>query len=130
MITQFLEELEKLNFPRDKFAIFGSGPLGIRNLRESHDLDIIVKNDLWQEIVGKYPSKDGRNDAMRIGNVDIFKDWKPWFSDVNELIDSADVISGFRLVKLEYVLRWKKFMGREKDKRDIELITEYLQRNT
>ena len=51
-----LNELKTLDFPQDKFAIFGSGPMAIRGIRESHDIDIIVKYDLWDELEHKYPS--------------------------------------------------------------------------
>jgi hypothetical protein len=50
-----LEELKKLNFPKDKYAVFGSGPLAIRNIRETFDLDVIVKQDLFNELWDKYP---------------------------------------------------------------------------
>jgi len=50
-----LEELKKLNFPKDKYAVFGSGPLAIRNIREAHDLDVIVTHDFFQELCNKYP---------------------------------------------------------------------------
>ena len=46
---RLLKELEKLNLPKDKFAIFGSGPLAVRNLRTANDLDLIV-NDFIPKI--------------------------------------------------------------------------------
>lgn len=123
-----LEELKKLNLPKDKFAIFGSGPLGIRNIRESNDIDLIVKEELWNELRKKYPINKEKYDAIIIGNIEIFHKWPP-FEEVNILIDSADIIQGFRFVKLEYVLEWKKFLNREKDLRDIKLIEEYFKKN-
>ena len=66
-----------------------------------------------------------KHNANIIGNIEIFNNWLP-FKDINVLIDSADIIEGFRFVKLEYVLEWKKFLGREKDLIDIKLIENYL----
>lgn len=43
----FLDELQSLKLSTEKFAIFGSGPIAVRGIRESEDLDIIVKQDLW-----------------------------------------------------------------------------------
>jgi len=121
---KFLEELKKLNLPPDQYAVFGSGPLAIRGLRENEDLDIIVKPELWEKLAKEHkPVKDC---LIVIGNIDILKHWKPWFIEVNKLIDTADIIDGIRFVKLEYVLEWKKKRGKEKDKKDIELIEEYL----
>jgi hypothetical protein len=121
---KFIEELKKLNLPTDQFAIFGSGPLAIRKLRESYDLDIVVKSELWEELIKKYKPK--KDNLIKIGSIEIYKDWLPWFSNVNKLIDDADVIDGLRFVKLKYVLKWKKVMNREKDRKDIKLIEEYL----
>lgn len=43
---KLLAELKELNLPPDKYAIFGSGPLAVHNIKESEDIDIIVKPDL------------------------------------------------------------------------------------
>ena len=63
---------------------------------------------------------------MQVGEIEVFKDWKPWFDDINELIDTADIIDGIRFVKLKYVLEWKSAMGRDKDREDVKIILEYL----
>ena len=63
---------------------------------------------------------------IKIGETEIYKDWKPWFNDVDFLMDSADIINGFRFVKLEYLLKWKQEMNREKDKTDIKIISDFL----
>jgi len=36
-----LEELKKLNIPADSYAVFGSGPLAIRGIREARDIELI-----------------------------------------------------------------------------------------
>ncbi|GAF93599.1 unnamed protein product, partial [marine sediment metagenome] len=60
---KYLDELKRLDLPKDKYAIFGSGPLAIRGLRENRDLDIIVKPELWEKLVNEYPIE-----AMEIEN--------------------------------------------------------------
>ena len=45
---KFLDELKQLNLPQGKFAIFGSGPLGARNLKECRDLDVIATEDIFK----------------------------------------------------------------------------------
>jgi len=115
-----LAELKKLNLPNDKYAVFGSGPLAIRGIRNSKDIDIIVKLDLWNKLIKRYPQENDK--LIRIGFIEIYKNWLPWFEDVNLLIDDADIFERIRFVKLKYVLAWKKSFGREKDKKDIQLI--------
>ncbi len=124
---KFLDELKTLNLPKDKFAIFGSGPICIRGLREANDLDIIVKEDLWNELIQKTANRDLIYQvSIKIGNIEIFKNWLPWFNDVNELIDTAEEINGFPFVRLDYVIEWKTKLGREKDLKDLELIKLFL----
>ncbi len=124
MFEIFLKKVERLRLPKNQFAIFGSGPLSIRNLREANDIDLIVKEPLWNELSKKYSVMDKR--LIKIGETEIYKDWKPWFDDVNLLIDTADIFNGYRFVKLEYLLRWKKEMDREKDKIDIKIINDFI----
>ena len=119
-----LEELKKLNLPVDQYAVFGSGPMAIRELRENEDIEILVKPELWEKLAKEH--KLVRDDLIIIGNINIFKHWEPWLKNRDELIDTADIIDGIRFVKLEYVLEWKKKMGRGKDQKDIELIEEYM----
>ena len=124
MFENFLKAVERLRLPKNQFAIFGSGPLSVRNLREANDVDLIVKEPLWNELSHRYSVMEKR--LIKIGETEIYKDWKPWFKDVNLLIDSADIINGYRFVKLQYLLQWKKEMNREKDKVDIKIINDFL----
>lgn len=122
----FIEQIKNLSFPENQFAVFGSGPLAIRSLRKSNDIDIIVKVELWSEVSKKYKVSNTDKAMIRINDIEIFKSWNLINVSVDELIDSADVIEGIRFVKLKYVLDWKKNLGRPKDLEDIKLIEEYL----
>lgn len=124
---KYLDELKKLNLPKDRFAIFGSGPLAIRNIMENRDVDVIAKPLLWNELIEKFSA--GSNDAKSIqtGHIEIWKEWKPFSEgELIAFIDTADVIGDLRFVKLENVLKWKNYRNEEKDRRDIELINEFL----
>lgn len=127
-----LEELKKLNLPKEKFAVFGSGPMAIRNLRESRDIDIIVTQEVWNKLAEKYPisskerAEGGIMKKIQVDEIEIYGDWPP-FESVEKLIKEADIINGFRFVKLGKVLLWKKYLNREKDRQDILLIEEYLE---
>lgn len=69
---KFEEELKKLNLPLGKYAIFGSGPLAIRGLRENNDIDIIVTDELWQNLTKKYKKFIVESNHIRIGHISIF----------------------------------------------------------
>jgi len=132
---KYLDELKKLNLPKGKYAVFGSGPLAIRALRENKDIDIIVKSDLWQQLKKKHPDKikkteDDKAESIYLGNIQIlevnYQDWSAFVDDPDKLIDEAEIIQGFSFVKLEHLLECKKIMNRKKDWQDIKLINDYL----
>ena len=123
---KYLDELKNLNLPVGKFAIFGSGPMAVRGMRESHDLDVIVKKDVWEDLLEKYPECLQKNPVcLKIGNAEVYNSWINLSVDIDELIDTAETIENFPFVKLEYVIEWKKKFGREKDIKDLELIEKY-----
>lgn len=58
--------------------------------------------------------------------VEVLTEWMPGIWNIEDLIKNADIIDGLAFVKLEEVLRWKKMRGKEKDKKDVEIIEGYL----
>ena len=124
MNLKYAEEVSSLGLANDQYAIFGSGPMVAVGLRENDDIDVIVKPETWEELAKKYHLT--KPNLIELGHMRIYKDWLPWFSDVNLLINEAEVINGLNFVKLERVLEWKKVYGREKDLADVKIIEDYL----
>jgi len=124
-ILKLLEKLEKLNLPKDKFAVYGSGPLGIRGIREINDLDLIVTTNLWEKLSKVYPIEGSDDERkIRIGEIEIVGG--PILYKAEKMIKEADIIDGVRYVNLETIMKCKRKMGREKDFKDIKLIKNYL----
>ena len=48
---ELLKKVKELNLPQNQYAIFGSGPLAIRGIRDSNDIDLIVKKKLWNKLM-------------------------------------------------------------------------------
>jgi len=105
LMKSFLNELDSFDLDIGDYAIFGSGPIAIRGLIKPHDLDIIIKKNkyIWYE------------SPIKIGNIEFSYNW-PGFENINELIDTAEIIDGHPYVRLEYVEKYKNYMHREKDK--------------
>ena len=124
---KLLNEFKKLDLPDSEYAIYGSGPLGVRGIREVNDLDIIVTDSLYQNLKEKY-SQEPRKERIKIGEIEIYPlwAWGPKFDGLETTIKRAEVIQGFRFVRLKDLLKWKEKMGRPKDFEDIELIKNYL----
>ena len=77
-------------------------------------------------MVKKFPQENDK--LIKINSIEIYKNWLPWFEDVNLLINDAEIFEGVRFVKLKYVLAWKKAFGRDKDKKDVQLIEKHIEK--
>lgn len=119
------EKIKRLDLPLASYAIFGSGPMAVRNIRSANDIDIIVKPELWQDLSKKHKVRDSR--LIIIDEIEIYKDWLPWIENASGLIDEAELIGGLPFVGLNYVVEWKRQMARDKDLKDIALIEKYLE---
>lgn len=128
----FFTKAKSLKLPPGTYAVFGSGALGTRGIRKSKDIDLIVipevynrlKKDGWKEEV--FPT--GKRHLVN-GVFDIWADLnfsEGYNPDISQVIAEAEVINGVPFIKLEETVKWKKAFGREKDKKDIELINQYL----
>jgi len=115
------------------FAIFGSVPMALHGLKEiANDIDVIARGTAWNKAKEfgsprETPMLSGTYIKLLDGKVEIYHCWFPkdaW--NVDELIDTAEVVDGVRYVKLEYVLKYKKARFAEKDRKDIEAIEKYL----
>ncbi len=119
-----------LDLPLGKYALFGSAPMCVRGLRECRDLDIIAFPDVWEEWGKKPEWRRGTTASgspnLKMGMMELLKDWKPGDWDIRALIAEADVIDGLPFVRLERVIEWKRIYGREKDIRDIEAVEKFL----
>lgn len=121
----FLRTLANLNLPKNKHAIYGSGPLGIRGIRDCRDLDVVVTDDLYRMLMDKLPQvepgKLSAGDGVEIISGEFSK-----IKNFEEVINRAEEISGFKFILLSDLVEWKTSRGREKDLRDIELINKFL----
>jgi predicted nucleotidyltransferase len=126
------EKLLSLNLPIKDYAVFGSGPLAVRGLIEfSKDIDIVARGKAWEKAQEYGTPVETR---ARFGNVvslfgdkiEIYNAWPNGDWNVDELINTADIIGGIRFVTLQNVLKWKKARNLPKDVLHIKLIGDYL----
>jgi hypothetical protein len=128
-IKNLLEKFKKLNLPDGQYVIYGSGPLGIRGIREIRDLDVVVTNALYQKLLKKYSKqekKEKKKRFIKLGKIEIIPAHYSLIQNIKKIISTADVIGGLRFVKLQDLVKWKRLIGREKDFKDIKLIKGYL----
>lgn len=123
-------KVKNLKLPAGKYAIFGSGPIAIRGLRECKDVDIIVTRDVFIDCKTKpdwqVKKLDENTEYLDNDGIELWDRWGPGEWDVNKLIQEAEIIDGLPFVKLDEVLRWKEMNGRSKDLKDVKIIKKYL----
>jgi len=121
---ELLNNFKKLNLPDNEYAIFGSGPMAVRGIRSTYDLDVFITNNLYQELTKKYTeTKKGK---IEIGNIEIYAPDNALIDNPEEVIKRADTLEELKFICLNDLIVWKKKMARPKDFNDIKLIKDYL----
>lgn len=128
---EIITKVKALNFPKDSFVVFGSGPLALSGIREANDIDLLVSEEVFIDLK-KSGWQELRKSEKDIPLVhDVFEAHDNWnFSSysptLQNLLASATVVDGVPFASLEEVRKWKAASGRLKDLVDIELIDKYL----
>ena len=123
---ELLQLIDTLEFPKSDYYILGGGCLVIRGIRkETKDLDLCISKRLFKKIKGIY-------------NLNNFCRNEKGFYRVSTTIEVVvegvypfefDIVDGYPVQKLDILLHNKEQSGRDKDKRDVILINNYLLKN-
>ena len=122
-LFRFVRELQ---LPPGDFAIFGSGPLIVRNIIPfKNDLDIICRDEAWKLVqqTGQpqyLQDYDAHIVSMLDGAITFGTSWGIGQFDIDTLIDSADILEDLPFVRLQYVIEYKKIRGLPKDLSHVE----------
>ena len=132
---KLLKNLKDLDLPEGQFVVIGSGPLAVRGMRDTNDLDVVVTQDVWGELIKKYPvivNSEGIN-RIDFGNgiETLERNIRSIFTNssvvpFDEIFEKPDVFEGVQFMNLNHLKKIKLKMGREKDLADVKLIDEYL----
>ncbi|MEM7431609.1 MAG: hypothetical protein AAF351_06680 [Pseudomonadota bacterium] len=113
--------LRGLDLNTSDYAIFGSGPLIIRNVLPcSNDVDVICRDAAWHTVCGLGTPTFLEEFGVTIvslnnGMLTFGTHWAIGDPDIDELIETAEIIEGLPFVRLEHVFAYKKRAGRAKD---------------
>jgi predicted nucleotidyltransferase len=125
-IKNLIQNLKSHNLPKSDYAVFGSAVMAVRGMREAPNIDVIVTNKLWSELLEKNrPDEEG---FIRLtGQIKISNWWfAPTRKTISQLITEAEEIDGLPFVQLDEVLDYKQGLNRPKDIEDVRLIKEYM----
>lgn len=125
-----LARIKELDFPFGQYVVVGSGTLDALGIRPACDIDIAVTPELFNKL-----QKDGDwEEEKRYGKIFLKKNdveiipqlsWEEYPTTASQAIASALVINGIPFMNLEELKKFKKALGRVKDKNDIDLIEQY-----
>ncbi len=125
---KLFERLKMIGLPPEDFAVFGSGPIAVRGLHDTDDIDIIARGKAWEMAKerGEHQISEFGDESYSFadGKIEVMDRWGDW--DVDKLIDEADELEEIRFVNLETTQQEKLRRGREKDLKDVELIGKYM----
>ncbi len=137
-MLDFKKELAKFSLDETNSVVINSGILNALGIRESHDIDISVNEEVFEKLKSNKNLNLITNEfgkPMLVNDImDISLGWvqNSNLSFIYEdlLKDNRTVIiNGVRYLDLETLLEGKRLWGREKDKEDVKLIEEYLKKN-
>lgn len=121
-----MDTLKELNIPKEDCVIYGSAPMVLRGLKEkNNDLDVLVKDSLWEKLSIKYPNNIN-GDYIDINGVSFTHTDMNFLGSVDDVIKKSDIIDGYHILTLAETKRWKEKLGSEKHLKDAKVIEEYL----
>ncbi len=128
-----IEKLLSFDLPKDDFVLAGSAAMyfvGIKDL--GHDLDVIARGEAFEKakqfgVMDKAP--DGSDKVViEGGKIEIFSLWIGNKEETESIINTGKEIENVKVMWLEEVIKYKKYLNREKDILHIKLIEEYLKK--
>lgn len=123
---EFLKIVDELNFDKQSYCIISGGVMLMYNLKkDTEDVDLKIKPELFKELSNKYKFTKSQKYSYLYelsSNIEI---------SVLDF-DSKDIvwIDGYPVESIKNQLEWKLAHNRDKDKNDIKIIREYLDKHS
>lgn len=121
---KLLKELKGLGLPDGEYTVYGSGPMAVRSIKPTKDLDVVVTEKLYKKLLKAYPG--GKGGCIKIGDIEIFSVVSALIDNPEKVIKRAELIDGVRFIRLNDLIVWKRKMARPKDFEHIKMIENYL----
>ncbi len=121
----FKNQIHSIPLKENTFSLFGSGPMGIRWIRKSKDVDILVDTTTWKILSDEYNHSQSI-EPLAIMDVEIWHTW-PWFTEeeCKKIIAESEIYDWLPFARLQEVIKSKQFRNKEKDNIDLTLISEW-----
>lgn len=116
------EAIKGLGLEDKKYIVYMGGSLCVRGIRDTNDIDLGIEAEDFERLKKRF-NKLYTISVMGYGKfeintengtIEIFK--------AEDFYDKIEKIDGVWCQKLDEIIKMKKYFGREKDLKDIELI--------
>jgi len=124
------EKVKSLGLKLGEYVVISGGVLEAHGIRKAGDCDLVVTDEVFEQM-----ANDGWEIIFWNDKFILIKDafeaardcnYNNYLPDTKKLILEADVINGCAFASISETIKYKKELGREKDKKDVELIEKYL----
>lgn len=130
-MIELFDQLRALELPPNDYVIFGSGPLVVRGvIEQSNDLDVVCRGAAWQAVCRLAPPEPDPHWGVELvnlcdGRLSFGSTWAVGDVDVDEIVDNAETIDGLPFAPLDYVVDYKRILGRPKDLEHLEALDRF-----
>jgi hypothetical protein len=126
-----LRELLDLQLSSDDYVLFGSGPLLARGwIDHVGDLDVVARGQAWEQARALGESRmltELEIEVVAIGSsITVGTRWAIGQFSADELIETAETISGIPCARLDHVIAYKRLANRPKDRDHLAVIDRHL----
>ena len=121
---EILNCLSEFPYDRNEYWVITGGAMVLYGIREqTSDIDLGCSKRLADRLEADgylFQRTDNGNRWFKYGeNIEVFEEW---------IMDSIETVYGFNVVSIKGLIEMKQDLGRDKDKKDIELIKAFLKR--
>jgi hypothetical protein len=119
---EIISILNEFPYSRDEYWIITGSAMVLYGIREqTHDIDMGCTSKLADQLQAdgySYALTESGNRKFEIGdNIEVFENW---------IRGTIDVVDSFPVISIKGLVEMKHEIGRDKDKKDIALIKEYM----
>lgn len=122
-----IDMVKRLKLPTDSYVVIGGAVLEVLNLRDTHDVDLIVSDDVYREYRDRHHWQEYVQDnGKKILSHNGYNMMHTWMSkNLKQLRKNQHIVDGVVLMGIEDLIAAKRRLGRKKDLSDIELLKNY-----
>lgn len=119
---EYLKKLDELKLDKNRYCIISGGIMLLYGLREeTEDIDIRIRPDYFEELKKRFKFKK----SSKLDNLyELSNEIEVRVLDYDD--SNIEMYDGYPVWKLELQLEWFKEHNRDKDKKKIKIIEEYL----